>query len=142
MAWRTVLAIVLLFSPTLADEPAGDLKKMQGDWKSMTYIAEGKKWSAKERETVRLSVKGDAGTFRLGMTTVHGTYKLDESAKPRTLDILLTSGPDKGKKKLAIYEFKGDTWRICVGPVGGKRPTAFASKSGSGTWLEEWQQVR
>lgn len=141
---RKCIAIVLLLPcPLVADEARGDLKKMEGTWEAKLYIADGKKWSDKELATIKLIVKGAGeNELILGKEKFHGTYKLDEKASPKSIDITLTEGPDKGKKKLGIYELKGDTLRICVGPLGGKRPRAFLSKPMTGVWMEEWKRVK
>jgi uncharacterized protein (TIGR03067 family) len=126
-----------------ADEATGDLKKMIGTWEATVYVVDGKKWDEKDLKTVSLTIKG-VGENELvqGDRKFHATYKLDESASPKTIDITRTRGADKGKKRLGIYELKGDTLRICVGPVGGGRPKEFASEPGSGVWMEEWKRVK
>jgi uncharacterized protein (TIGR03067 family) len=141
--FRSTAVVLLLACLVVADEAKGDLKKMEGTWQATLYIADGKKWSDRELKTMKLIVKGAGeNELVLGEEKFHGTYKLDESASPKTIDITLTSGPDKGKKKLGIYELKGDTLRLCVGPLGGKRPAEFVSKPTTGVWMEEWKRAR
>ena len=84
----------------------------------------------RHRAALRLVVKGDRGTFTRGDQVTHGSYALDESASPRSINITIADGPDKGKKKLGIYEVKDNVLRLCVGPVGGKRPARFESTAG------------
>jgi uncharacterized protein (TIGR03067 family) len=139
MSWHILTVSLLLLN---AGEPTGDLKKMQGTWEAASFVIEGKELPEKERKALKLIVKGDRGTFTRGDKTTKGTYTLDESVLPRTIDITITEGPDKGKKKLGIYEIKGDVLRLCAGPLGGKRPTRFESAPDSGVWLEEWKRRR
>ena len=139
MSWRILTVTALLMT---AGEPTGDLKQMQGTWTAASFVVEGKALSKTDLKTLKLTIKGDKGTFERDGKTVHGTYALDESATPRTIDITLTDGPDKGKKKLGIYTIKSDTLRLCAGPVGGERPTKFVSTPGSGVWLKEWRRGR
>jgi uncharacterized protein (TIGR03067 family) len=140
---RCIVIVLLLACPAVADKATGDLKKMEGTWEAKLYIADGKKWSPEQLKTLKLIVKG-AGVNELiiGDKKLHGSYKLDESASPRRIDITLTEGPDKGRKKLGIYELKGDTLRICVGPLGGERPKDFISRPRTRVWMEEWKRVR
>jgi uncharacterized protein (TIGR03067 family) len=142
MLGRIVIALVLAL-PAVADEATGDLKKMVGTWEATTYVVDGKKWDEKDLKTVKLFVKG-VGENELvqGDKKLHATYTLDEAASPKTIDVTRTRGADKGKKRLGIYELKGDTLRLCVGPVGGARPKEFASEAGSGVWMEEWKRVK
>lgn len=46
------------------------------------------------------------------------------------------AGPEKGNTNLAIYELKGNTWRLCLSTHGAGRPSSFASPPGSGIALE------
>src|SRR5262249_51651486 len=102
---RSIAIALLLAWLAIADEAKGDLKKMEGTWEATLYIADGKKWSAKERATLKLIIKG-AGENELvvGKERYFGRYKLNESATPKTIDIPLTRGPHKGETKLGIYE--------------------------------------
>lgn len=125
-----------------SDEVTGDLKRLQGTWQAAGFVIDGKELAAKDREALKLVIKGTRGTFTRDDKQVHGTYALDEAASPKTIDITLADGPDKGKKKLGIYEIKDGVLRLCVGPVGGKRPTKFESAADSGVWLEEWKRPR
>jgi uncharacterized protein (TIGR03067 family) len=140
---RSIAGMLLLVAPVVAYQTTGDLKKMAGTWEAKRYLADGKMWSAKELATMKLIIKGSGeNELILGKEKLFGTYKLDESASPKRIDITLTQGPDKGKKKLGIYDLKGDTLRFCVGPIGGERPKEFIGKPMPGVWMEEWQRVK
>jgi uncharacterized protein (TIGR03067 family) len=52
-----------------------------------------------------------------------GTYKLDLTAIPKAIDIVLLSPLGEEWKYLGIYEFEGDTLKLCLDKE--KRPTAF-----------------
>ena len=80
-----------------------------------------------------------AATWSSAMADSKGLMR---SAIPKRIDITLTKGPDKGKKKLGIYDLKGDTLRFCVGPVGGERPKEFIGKPMPSVWMEEWKRVK
>jgi uncharacterized protein (TIGR03067 family) len=132
----------LAVTPGIADDASKDLEKMQGSWLAISYTLDGKAWTESELRTLKLVIKGDRSTFTRGGETSQGIYKLDAAKRPRELDITLADGPDKGKQMLAIYEWDGDTLRICVGPVGSKeRPREFRSRPGSGTVLEVWKRA-
>src|SRR5262249_51508044 len=57
------------------------------------------------------------------------------SANPRTMDIALTEGPNKGKTWPVLYALEGDTLRICGGEVGKGRPAGFETKGNPGSGL-------
>lgn len=69
---------------------------------------------------------------RKGLTIVEeGSYKIDASKTPRAIDLVITKGPDAGKRQLGIYEVDGDTLRVCLAePGSGKRPRSFDTSAG------------
>jgi len=54
-----------------------------------------------------------------------GTFTLNPSASPKTLDATGTSGKYAGKTYLGIYKLDGDTLEWCVAPPGKERPKEF-----------------
>jgi uncharacterized protein (TIGR03067 family) len=64
-----------------------------------------------------------------GEVIVTGTFKLDPKQMPKTID--WTTDADEGKASLGIYEFDGDTLRICLSEPGMERPKEFGVKKGS-----------
>ena len=63
-----------------------------------------------------------------------GTFKVDSSKKPMTIDLAITEGTDKGKTQLGIVEVSGDTLRASLDtPGAGQRPADL--KSGSITFV-------
>jgi uncharacterized protein (TIGR03067 family) len=138
-----VLALVpLLLAAHAPQEDAAkkDLQAMQGNWNMVAYVVAGKPTPPAELTKIHLTVKNNVSTFAIGKTTSHGTYVLDATKKPKTIDIDLTDGPDKGKKKLGIYEFEKENLKICVAAVGAPRPTEF--KGGKDNNLETWQRAK
>ena len=94
-----------------------DGKELPADgFKGMTVVFEGNKYSVKKGDEVIQTA----------------ALKIDPSRSPRTLDIAVVEGLDKGAVMLGIYEFSGDTLKVCFDPVG-KRPTQFKTGSGSQT---------
>ena len=65
-----------------------------------------------------------------------GTFKVDPTKKPKTIDVTFTDGPEKGKIALGIYELEGDTYKVITDPAGKSRPAEFAIKPGSGYVLQ------
>ena len=84
----------------------------------------------------KLEIAGNKFTSTTGDVVYKGTYKLDATQKPKTIDLMFTEGPEKGTTALGIYELNGDTWRICLTVTAKERPKEFATKSGSGLALK------
>ena len=134
-----VLVAVLLFLVAAddKDETKKELERFQGTWKLESVEIGGMKMDTKVFEDVRLILEGDKFTHKEGKEPVHGTFKVDVSKKPKTIDITFTDGPEKGNTVLGIYELDGDTYRVCL-DVAKKdmRPTKFESKKGTMLVLE------
>jgi len=93
-------------------------------------------------QDVRLIFKDDGFTLKKGEDVrAQGTFTLDPAKKPKTMDATLKEGKDAGKTVLAIYELKGDTFKVCRAPTGKDRPDKFAAESGSGVTLSVWKRV-
>jgi uncharacterized protein (TIGR03067 family) len=109
-----------------------DLKAFAGKWKAASVERDGKKAPDEELADVFVTHEGNKVTVREGgKVIVQGTIELDPTKKPRAVDFTSTAGEDKGTTYLGIYEFDGDSYRLCLAGPGKKRPTKFSSKLGS-----------
>lgn len=114
-----------------------DLDLMQGAWDIKTLVVDGNEMPSGMLQGSRIVVQGNAFTTTvMGKRLSVGTAVIDETANPRTFDLTFTDGMHIGQKSLAIYEFNGETWHVCIGLAGKPRPTAFVSTKDSGHALE------
>jgi uncharacterized protein (TIGR03067 family) len=116
-------------------EAKKDQEAFQGTWVAVSGEQDGKPVPPEEVKKMKLVVKGNRYTFTAGEETEEGTFKLDPAKKPKAVDVMPTTGRDKGKTVLGIYEMEGDTHKSCFAPAGKERPTEFAGKPGSGNSL-------
>jgi uncharacterized protein (TIGR03067 family) len=71
-----------------------------------------------------------------------GTYKIDASKKPMTIDLMIAEGDDAGKTQLGVFEVTGDKLRANLGfPGAPERPKDFTI-SESGLMFEAARQVK
>ena len=111
-----------------------ELQKFQGTWTFESVEAGGKEVPAAEFKGVTVTFEGDKYTVKKGDEVIQAaTQKLDPSKSPKTLDVTVAEGPNKGAVMLGIYEISGDTLKVCFDPEGKKRPTQFKSASASQT---------
>jgi uncharacterized protein (TIGR03067 family) len=130
-----LVATVLLAGLAFAGEGKTDLDKIQGTWVRATVERNGKAASADELKDTKLSVKGDKYTLDDGKEKRTGTFKLDATKTPKTLDIIADSGPNKGKTLKGIYKIEDGVFTYCVAGPDKDRPTEFSAKEGSGNAL-------
>lgn len=112
------------------------MKDLQGTWDIVALEVEGTKMDDAAIGGSQVILKGR--TFRtVGMGSAYdGTFSVDATHTPHTIDIAFTSGPHAGLKSLGIFTLKDDTWTLCLGMAGMSRPKTFATTPGSGHGLE------
>jgi uncharacterized protein (TIGR03067 family) len=116
--------------------PLDDAIALQGAWGYVTLELDGKSIPEQTLGTSKLEIAGNKFTSTTGDVVYKGTFKVDATQKPKTIDLTFTEGPEKGNTALGIYELTGDTWRICLTVTAKERPKEFATKAGSGLALE------
>src|SRR6516165_1425776 len=127
------VAIVTLFctlalaasggSGVRADDKADvDKEKFQGAWTFESVEAGGNALAAGELKGLILTFEGDKHTVKKGNEVIQvGTQKIDPSRSPKTIDVTMAEGPNKGKVMLGIYEFNADTLKVCFDSQGKNR---------------------
>ena len=126
-------------SGALADDKADlekEVRKFQGTWTFESSKTGGKELPASELKGLILTCEGAKHTVKKGDEVIQvGTQKLDPSKSPKTIDVTMAEGPNKGAVMLGIYEISGDTLKVCFDPEGKKRPTQFKGASGAQTFV-------
>jgi uncharacterized protein (TIGR03067 family) len=120
-----------------------EVKKFQGAWTIESSETGGEKLPTDDLKVLIVLFEGDKHTVKNGDEVVQvGTQKLDPSQSPKAIDVTMTEGPSKGAVMLGIYEFEGDTLKVCFDPTGKKRPTEFKSEPGSGNFVNVHKRVK
>lgn len=121
-----------------------DRKKYAGTWQVVSLEVDGNK--AAEDDAKKITVINEAdGKWTIeaeGKVVASGTSVIDPTKRPKTVDLTVTHGEDKGMTALGIYEFSDDTRRVCLATAGKERPTEFATRSGSGHILAVLKRVK
>ena len=125
----SIACLVVIVSLLTSSVAADDKKDLDGKWVVVSVERDGKPWAAM-KGAIRVN-NGDKYilTPKEGKA-VPGTFKIDPTKKPKTIDMTPTEGNFKDKTLLGIYELDGDTLKICFAEPGKERPTDFTSKAG------------
>ena len=139
-----VIASVLgvLIAADVSDDAAKkDLEKFQGNWLLISLERDGKKTPPEEAKKFTLPIQGNKFMLRKDAVIIsEGTMTLDLTKKPKEIDETITTGPNKGKMFMAIYEIDDEQHKICFAAPGKERPTAFIS--GNGQLLQVWKREK
>jgi len=133
-----VLAALVLVCLAAGQDPDKDavrkeLDKVQGTWRIVSSQVGHEKPKTEEVKSFKITVKGNVMTYDYGTGDRKrvGTLKLDP--KTKYLDWTVTS-PEVGTM-LAIYEIKGDEWKIGFGNDGQVRPRRWEIGKDDVVWL-------
>lgn len=137
LAMATLLAVftfsLVAVGQDQQDTPKKEIEKFQGTWVITSWVRDGK--ADKSHEGGKVTFKGRNFERTSAKETVKGTIKPNPKTKPKELETTLTEGPDKGKTLAGIYEFEGETLKICYAGPDKDRPKDFTSKPESGHFL-------
>lgn len=126
-----VLLAGLAFTSSLTI--AEEAKQLEGTWKIVSALRNGKE--SEEVKKHRIVFGRDTFRILLGEQVVYeGTYSVDESKKPATIDFVHTGGADKGKTWLGIFQLEKGMLTICDNALNlaKPRPTSLESRPDSG----------
>ncbi len=118
---------------SLREATATEMTKFQGSWKQIAYERDGVTEPDDEHGwEPTVTFTGDAFVVTLadGSVPIAGTFKLDPTRSPKTVDWSDSIGEDAGKTLLAIYALEGDRLVFCAAYPGDARPTEFKTRPG------------
>jgi uncharacterized protein (TIGR03067 family) len=124
---KTILCIGLLVLGVLvsmaADSP--DVRSIEGNWTPDKAELAGQPMPEAVLKTISLKLRDGSYEVSVAGHPDKGTYRLDSHAKPKSITITGTEGPNKGKTFPSIYKLQDDTLLICYDLSGKQRPTEF-----------------
>jgi uncharacterized protein (TIGR03067 family) len=145
---RYGILLVAIFGASMAastspstEAKAGD--ELQGTWEAVSAARNG--GAAEDLKGHRLTFSGERFTITSkGKMIYQGTYTIDSSQKPATIDFKNTAGQMKGRTWLGIYQLAGERLKICdnADDVSRARPTAFVTERGSGQVLVDFNRSK
>jgi uncharacterized protein (TIGR03067 family) len=140
--WFLVLAVSLLLAAQTPKEDASkdDLKKLEGTWEVVQMERAGRALSSEQVKSLNFQVtfKEKQIRSRTGSITTEGTYQIDATKSPRTIDVTDRAG----KLERGIYKLDDDTLTVVTAPTGADAPTSLEPKSGSSQMLLVLKRVK
>lgn len=121
-----------------------DYDRLSGSWVLSYGVVDGQPVPEDVRKKTKLITDRDKFTLSTGAetgTSSEGVFTIDPTKNPKTVDSVQSTGPDKGKTFLGIYEIIDHNHkRACWAPAGKSRPRDFSSPAGSGHILQVWER--
>ena len=145
MRWTSIAAVVLGVGLATAadDKPKKELEPFQGNWAVKAITRNGEAVPDEAVRKLSLIVKGNERVVKEGdEVKSKGTFTVDESKKPKQMDITGVEGPNRGKTFLSLYELKDDTLTVCYGLDFKTRPTDLKTAEKSNTMLITYKRKK
>jgi uncharacterized protein (TIGR03067 family) len=116
-----------------ADPAKEEIKRLDGVWVPVSAESAAGKFSDKQDldDLGKFIIKDGKTLMKDGNKLLQAVIKVDPTKKPKTMDIVVDEGKDKGWAQLLIYEVDGETLRVCydVGQISTRRPTEFSTRN-------------
>jgi uncharacterized protein (TIGR03067 family) len=131
MKKRSAIVVSLALAAFVVTAAGGQqtVDKLEGTWTATGGISDGKKVPEDLVAKLNLIAVFKDGKYTItiqGKQLEAGTYKIDGSKKPATIDMAVQEGKDKGKSQIGIYKLEGDNLTLVLANAGIKeRPKSF-----------------
>jgi uncharacterized protein (TIGR03067 family) len=127
-------------APDFSKSNTAELARIQGAWRMVSAQRDGQPMPQSYITGAKRVAKGDKTTVLInGAVFLSARMSVDPTKRPKTIDYLLTSGANRSKTQLGIYELTGDRLTLCFGKPNQERPDDFTAKPGSGRTLSVWK---
>jgi len=125
--------------------PKPDRRPHEGVWKPIAAVLGGMRLPKPALDAITLKITGDHYEVSVEgeKEADKGTCTLDPSANPKRMTITSTSGPNRGKTFLAIYEMKDEgSLRVCYDLSGAEFPKEFKAPKGTQLYLVGYRRPK
>ena len=141
-SFAVLITATLAFTARAAD----DLKAMSGTWKTVKAELAGQALPPPVLKAITLKIDGANYVVTVetekGTAVDKGTVAIDRTTTPKSMTISGVDGPNAGKTFHAIYEFGGDTLRVCYELSGAAQPAEFKTAPGTKLYLVTYERAK
>ncbi len=114
------------------DAKKDDAELLKGKWKAVSISMGGEPQPDEVVKDFKMNFDGKEYKNTMGDMVEEGSYTIDASKSPKTIDFDIKKGPDKDKKQLGLYKIENDKVTIVAKPAGATdRPTSLTVEKGS-----------
>lgn len=133
---KRLLSLLLL---TALPAWAAQLADFNGVWLLESAQLNGDTVDPDQVPMIDLQISNGTYVFNGKDGETKGTFTIDASKTPITMDVHETEGPNAGKDLLTIAELTPKGWRACYSINGGERPKEFKTAADSGQFLAQYK---
>ena len=134
---------LLIAADDAKSENKKDIEKMQGEWTMASGERNGEAIPDEIVQSLKRTIKGNEYTVKREDEVLNGgTFTVDATKSPKTIDLKITEGQAAGQSLHGIYELDGDMMKICYANPGKPRPTEFSAKAGSDQTIATWKRAK
>ena len=127
--------------PPTAKSASGDAGRLNGVWSVASSEANGAPVPVEDLAEITVTITAGKYSVTKGEHTDQGAFSLDATKSPKQMDIRPSTGDGVGMMIPAIYEFNGDTLRICYATQdGSERPAGFKTAPDSGQVMTTYKR--
>ncbi len=129
----TAAFVVLCAAGILAadDTKKDDREAIKGKWKAVSISMSGEPQADELVKNFKLNFESKDYTNTVGDMVEEGSYSIDSTKSPKTIDFDIKKGPVEGKKQLGVYKLDGDKLTLVMSAAGSTdRPTSLTVEKG------------
>jgi uncharacterized protein (TIGR03067 family) len=126
--------LVCSLANVAADDPPkkDDAESLKGTWKALSVKERGQDVPQDFVKAMTFNFDGKKYLQKVEDQSEEGNYSIDASQSPKTIDLDIKTGDDKGKKQLGIYKLEDGKLTFIVAKAGSKdRPKSFKPEDGA-----------
>lgn len=125
---KMAVVLSIVFTLALTNAAVGDDAAMiQGTWLPQEARVSGQLLPPAQLKDNYLVLSVESYVNQTKGSTEKGSYAINPRATPKSIDLKVTEGPNKGMTFPGIYELDDNLLTVCLDISGKQRPTEFTA---------------